>query len=154
MPQAAGGIVPVVADAVAWGRRMEALAFRLAYLRSRLPEFGVPPEIIQVLMEPKQVEFDRMQLKFGREGGRRKVYQTESRRFRLIYDRPSFRYRLFQWAVGAFALVLSPQQFYRLLDWYGQHDLKQVRALFAKPEPKVPASFIRRVPVSSAHLPV
>jgi glycosyltransferase involved in cell wall biosynthesis len=129
-------------------RIIAALGFRLEYLPSRLAQFGVSPDVIKSLMAPKQVEYERMQLRFGEKPKRWNVFRTESRRFRTSYKNPSIGYQLFRFAVCACAIALPPRRFYRLLDWYDRNDLKRLRSILGKSEPVVAPTFIRRCPIA------
>jgi glycosyltransferase involved in cell wall biosynthesis len=132
-------------------RKFEMLGFLLSYVPPRLAEFGVVPEVIEALIESSRIGFERAKLQFG-EGGRWQVFRTELRRFRTNYQRPSPGYMLFECAVGACALLLSPQSFYRLLDWYSRNNVKRFRDILGKPEPKVPPEFLERRPVAEREL--
>jgi hypothetical protein len=145
---------PTLLDAATQRRRMAALGFRLKYLPTRLAELGVPPDVVEALMEPRQIEYDRTKLQFGDQSGRWNVFRTEWRRFRASYKRPSVGYRAFQYAVGACALALPPRQFYRLLDWYGRNNLKRFRNILGEPEPIVPSAFVRRRPIADGSITV
>ena len=132
-------------------RRLELLGFLLSYVPPRLAEFGVAPEVIEALIESPRIGFERAKLQFG-EGGRWEVFRTELRRFQTDYKRPSPGYRLFQYAVGACALLLPPQSFYQLLDWYSRNNIKRFRKILGKPEPKVSPTFFQRRPVAKRAL--
>jgi len=132
-------------------RRIEQLGFLLTYVPPRLLELGVNPEIVDALVESPRIGFERAKLQFG-EGSRRQVFRTEMRRFRAHYEHPSPGYVLFTWLVSACALVLPPNRFYRLLDWYSRNNLQRFRSLFGKAQPKVHASFFQRLPVSERDL--
>jgi glycosyltransferase involved in cell wall biosynthesis len=132
-------------------RKFEMIGFLLSYVPPRLAEFGVVPEVIEALTESSRSGFERAKLRFG-EAGRWQVFRTELRRFRTNYKRPSPGYMLFECAVGACALVLSPHSFYRLLDWYSRNNVKRFRGILGKPEPKVPPEFLERRPVAEREL--
>jgi glycosyltransferase involved in cell wall biosynthesis len=138
---------PVALDITTRRRRIAALGFRLRYLPHWLLEFGVPQEIVNAMFEVVKTEYDRVRLQCGEDGGRWNVFRTELRRFRAHYKRPSIGYRLFECAVCACALVLPPAQFYGVLNWYGRNNLKRIRNLLGKPEPRVPPTFSQRRPV-------
>jgi glycosyltransferase involved in cell wall biosynthesis len=138
---------PIALDTATRRRRIAALGFRLKYLPHWLLESGVPQGIVNAMFEVTRMEYDRVRLQIGDDGGRWNVFRTEMRRFRAHYKRPSIGYRLFECAVGACALVLPPTQFYRMLNWYSRNDLKRIRNLLGKPEPRVPVTFAQRRPV-------
>jgi glycosyltransferase involved in cell wall biosynthesis len=133
-------------DVASLHRRLEILGFLLSYVPPRLAEFGVAPEVIDALIESPRIEFERAKLQFG-EGGRWQVFRTELRRFRTHYERPSIGYMLFECAVGACALFLSPSRFYRLLNWYSRNDIKRFRNILGKPVVKESLTFFQRRPV-------
>jgi glycosyltransferase involved in cell wall biosynthesis len=137
---------PISMDVATLRRRVERLGFLLSYVPPRLAEFGVAPEVIDALIESPRIEFERAKLQFG-EGGRWQVFRTELRRFRTHYERPSIGYMLFECAVGACALFLSPSRFYRLLNWYSRNDIKRFRNILGKPVVKESLTFFQRRPV-------
>jgi glycosyltransferase involved in cell wall biosynthesis len=128
-------------------RRIELLGRLLKYVPPRLLEFGVDPDVVDALVEGPRIEFERAKLQFG-EGGRRQVFRTELRRFRANYEHPSPGYVLFTWLVCFCALLLPPRRFYQLLDWYGRNNLKRIRNMFARAQPKVSPAFLERRPVA------
>ena len=132
-------------------RKFEQLRFLLAYVPPRLAEFGVAPDVIDAFVESPRVEFERARLYSG-EGGRLEVFRTERRRFQAYYQNRSAGYRLFEFAVGACALILPPRNFYQLLHWYGRHNFARLRGAFGKAESKAPPAFFQRLPVSPSDL--
>ena len=143
---------PIAMDAVTERRKFERLGFLLSYVPPRLAEFGVAPDVIDAFVESPRVEFERAQLYSG-EGGRLQVFRTERRRFRAQYQNRSAGYRLFEFAVGACALILPPRNFYQLLGWYGRHNFARFRSAFGKAQPKVPPAFFQRRSVAERELP-
>lgn len=138
---------PTSLDEATKQRQLAALSFRLNYLPQRLREFDVSRNLIDALMAYTRVEYERSRLQFGEQSRRWNVFRNEMLRFRSTYKNPSAGYVLFQWAVGACALLLSPRQFRRLLDWYGRNDVKRFRGLLGKAKPRAPEDFARRLPV-------
>lgn len=138
---------PIAVDAETERRRMAALRFRVEYLPARLAELGVHPDLVNALMEPRRVEYERARLQSDERSGRWDVFRTELRRFRVSYKRPTLGYKLFQCVVAASALALPARWFYRLLDWYSRNDIKRFRGILGKAEPKVSPDFCRRSPV-------
>ncbi|MGA9592458.1 MAG: glycosyltransferase [Candidatus Acidiferrales bacterium] len=127
-------------------RAVDTLGFLLSYVPPRLLEFGVSPEIVEALTESARIEFERARLELG-EGRRWSVFRTELQRFRTEYRRASAGYLLFEFLVGACALILPPQRFYRLRSWYGRNNVRRFRDLLGKAEPKIPPSLFQRRPV-------
>jgi glycosyltransferase involved in cell wall biosynthesis len=142
---------PIALDRATQRRRFDRIGFLLSYVPPRLAEFGVPPGVIDAFVESPRVEFERAKLQFG-EGGRRQVFRTELRRFRAYYQNPSPGYRLFEFLVGACALILPPRNFYQLLDWYSSNNLKRIRNIVARAQPNVPPGFFQRLPVPERDL--
>ena len=142
---------PIALGAATQRRRFERLGFLLSYVPPRLAEFGVAREVIDAFEESPRVEFERARLSSG-EGGRLEVFRTERRRFQAYYQNRSAGYRLFEFAVGACALILPPRNFYQLLHWYGRNNFARLRSTFGKAEPKVPPAFFQRLPVSPSDL--
>ena len=143
---------PIAMDGAAERRKFEQLKFLFSYVPPRLAEFGVAPDVIAAFVESPRAEFERAKLYSG-EGGRLEVLRTERRRFRTQYQNRSPGYRLFEFAVGACALILPPRNFYRLLHWYGRHNFARLRSAFGKAQPKVPAAFFQRRSVAERELP-
>ncbi|MGA9913814.1 MAG: glycosyltransferase [Paraburkholderia sp.] len=137
---------PIAMDAAASRRRFEQLGFLLSYVPPRLAEFGISPEVIDALIESPLIEFERAKLQYA-DARRWNVFCTELRRFRAYYDRPSVGYLVFECFVGVCALLLPPLRFYRLLRWYGRHDLGRFRKILGRAEPRVSPAFFQRRPV-------
>jgi len=142
---------PIAMDGATEQRKFEQLRFLFSYVPPRLAEFGVAPDVIDAFVESSRVEFERARLYSG-EGGRLEVFRTERRRFQTYYQNRSAGYRLFEFAVGACALILPPRNFYQLLHWYGRHNFARLRSAFGKAQPKVPPAFFQRLPVSPSDL--
>ena len=142
---------PIAMDGAAERRKFEQLRFLFSYVPPRLAEFGVAPDVIDAFVESPRVEFERAKLYSG-EGGRLEVFRTERRRFQTYYQNRSAGYKLFEFAVGACALILPPRNFYQLLHWYGRHNFARLRSAFGKAESKVPPAFFQRLPVSPSDL--
>ena len=142
---------PIAVDEATLRRRIDRLGFLLSYVPPRLAEFGVLQNVIDAFVESPRLEFERAKLQFG-EGGRRQVFRTELRRFRAQYERPNLGYMLFTWLVCFCALLLPPRRFYQLLDWYSSNNIKRIRNMIARAQPKVPANSFRRVPVAERDL--
>jgi glycosyltransferase involved in cell wall biosynthesis len=123
----------------------------LKYIPERLAQFGYSAEVSEALFGWIRVEMERAKLYSG-EGGRLEVFRTERRRFQTYYQNRSAGYRLFEFAVGACALILPPRNFYQLLHWYGRHNFARLRSAFGKAQPKVSPAFFQRLPVSRSDL--
>ena len=143
---------PIAMDGAVERRKSEQLRFLFSYVPPRLAEFGVAPDVIDAFVESPRVEFERAELYSG-EGGRLEVFRTERRRFQAYYQNRTAGYRLFEFAVGACALILPPRNFYQLLQWYGRHNFARLRSAFGKAEPKVSPTFFQRRRVAERELP-
>ena len=143
---------PIAMDGAVERRKFEQLRFLFSYVPPRLAEFGVAPDVIDAFVESPRVEFERAKLYSG-EGGRLEVFRTERRRFQAYYQNRSSTYRLFEFVVGACALILPPRNFYQLLHWYGRNNFARFRSAFGKAEPKVPPAFFQRRSVAERELP-
>ena len=142
---------PITVDEATLHRRIDRLGFLLSYVPPRLAEFGVAPNVIDAFVESPRLEFERAKLQFGK-GGRWQVFRTELRRFRTHYERPNLGYVLFTWLVCSCALLLPPGRFYQLLDWYSRNNIKRIRSMIARAQPKVPPNSFQRVPVAERDL--
>jgi glycosyltransferase involved in cell wall biosynthesis len=118
----------------------------LKYIPKRLAGFGYSTDVSEALFGWIRVAMERAKHQHG-EGGRWNVLHTELQRFRTHYQHPTVGYLLFEGLVGACALLLPPQRFYQLLDWYSRNNLKRFRNLLGKAQPKVPPAFFQRRPV-------
>jgi glycosyltransferase involved in cell wall biosynthesis len=127
-------------------RVLKILIFLLEYLTPRLVEFGVPGEVVTTYMNFDRIEIERIQIKLGL-GGRWKNFRAEMRSFQASYRNPSFSYLLFKGIVGAAAIILSPQHFSQVRDWYSRKNLKRLRSQFAEAEPVASPNCFRRIPV-------
>jgi hypothetical protein len=109
---------------------MEELMFE--QLEPLLARLGVREDSMDVLLYSPWVQLSRSRLRtFG--GSRIKTLQTEMRSFHSGFKNPSLSYRLFQYGiVGAATLLLPPQRFYRMREWYWRRNLGRIRELFAR----------------------
>jgi glycosyltransferase involved in cell wall biosynthesis len=118
----------------------------LKYIPERLSQFGYSAEVSEALFGWIRVEMERAKRQLG-EGGRWNVLRTELERFRTYYQHPTPGYVMFEGLVCACALLLPPRRFYQLLDWYARNNLKRIRNMFARAQPKVSPAFFQRRPV-------
>jgi glycosyltransferase involved in cell wall biosynthesis len=124
---------------------LEVYGFLLNYLPEQLIKFGVPKEAIAALLTSDRIELERCRIRF--EGnGRWRALRTELQRFLWTYENPGPGYVVFKTAVALLALLLPPRFFYRLMAWYGQKDLKRIRAVLGRAQPRVPIEFVQRRP--------
>ena len=105
--------------------RMTELVYDRAY--QILRKLQVPDPSISELLTASWLQARRARLRqFG--GNPLHTFQAEMRSFRRECKDPSIRYRFFKYVImGATTLVLPPQQFYKLRDWYARNDLGRYR---------------------------
>ena len=139
-------------DALKMRRNIEITEIFLNYIPKRLAEFGISPDVAEAFFESIRVEHERTKLQSGQSGGRWRVFQTERERFRAYYRRPTLGYMMFEYAVGACALLLPPPRFYQLLAWYGRNDLGRFRNILGRAEPTVSPAFFQRRPVAEREI--
>lgn len=97
-----------------------------------LIEMGVSPESAFALLRGTRLEATRWRLhKFG--GRRQEAFATEMQAFRESAKNPSAAYRAFKYAVvGAATLLLPPQRFYEMRNWYAKRELGRYRERIAR----------------------
>lgn len=119
-------------DALKLRRKYEMDDQMFTLLHPILLKLGVSSDSVSILLDEPWIRVNRLSLRtFG--GSRRKALQTEIRAFRSQYGNPSFGYCVFKYlVVGAATLLMPPQRFYRLRDWYGQNDLGRFREWIGK----------------------
>jgi glycosyltransferase involved in cell wall biosynthesis len=119
-------------DLVKTRRKYKIGAAMFEIVEEMLLKQGVAAENVAALLDRPKVHASRMILgSFG--GSRLKAFETEMRSFRSEYKNPTLSYRLFKYVVvGAASLLFPPKQFYKIRDWYTQHDLRRVRDQLAK----------------------
>jgi glycosyltransferase involved in cell wall biosynthesis len=118
----------------------------LKCIPERLSQLGYSIDVSEALLGWIRIQMERSKLQLG-EGGRWDVLRTELQRFRTHYQHPTVGYAMFKGLVGACALLLPPQRFYQLLNWYDRHNVKRIRTALGKAEPRVPPAFFQRLPV-------
>jgi len=119
-------------DVIRMQRKAEMNETIFEFTESLLLGLGVREDSVMALMYPHWIQQSRSNLRaFG--GPRLRAYRTEIRSLRVEYTNPTMRYRLFKYlVVGGATLLLPPHQFYKFRDWYGRHNLGQVREQFAR----------------------
>jgi hypothetical protein len=100
-------------------RRSEMDERMFEVLDSLLAGLGVSSDSIDALLFPRWSYTSRLNLrKYG--GSRLKAFRIEMRHFRSSYKRSRKGQRLYKFLVPLAALLLPPQQFYELHDWYAE----------------------------------
>jgi hypothetical protein len=92
-----------------------------------LLDLGVGAESAAALLNGTWLDAKRWRL--HRIGGRRlEAFQTEMQAFREASRNPSAGYKLFKYlVVGTATMILSPQQFYGLRNWYAAREIGRYR---------------------------
>jgi len=125
------------ADSTKLRRKYAAMACLVRELPQRLSALGVSPDIVEAVVEPVWAEAERLGLTL--DGGKPwQTFRVERKDFQLAYKDAGYGYRLFKAAVLGLTLVLPPQQFYRLKEWYAAKGLRRLRRLVGEPTPAAP----------------
>jgi glycosyltransferase involved in cell wall biosynthesis len=132
----------VSTDPVRNRKRYDLQLFLIKFLRELLPDLGVTPEGVDIMVQRYQVDMDRFEALYGG-GDRWQTFRAESRYFRQEYKNASAGYLLFKAAVAALTLLLSPARFYQLRDWYAKRNLRRVRETIGGAEPVFPEMYRR-----------
>lgn len=121
-------------------RRVQRVLSALAdELRNRLSSELVAPDVIHAIVEPLEVDANRLRLTL--DGGMPwETFQTERAQFRLAYKNGSSSYHLFKALVLASTLVLPPRAFYRARQWYSGSGWRKRRAVLGEPVPRAEIS--------------
>ncbi len=92
-----------------------------------LIDLGVGAESASTLLSGTWLDAKRWRLhRFG--GSRVEAFRTEMQAFHESFKNPSAGYRLFKYVVvGAATLLLPPQRFYGIRDWYAKRELGRSR---------------------------
>jgi glycosyltransferase involved in cell wall biosynthesis len=136
------------ADANRMRKKFDTFAFLLQYLPQKLAEFGVKPEVISALFESDFIELHRLDLLFG-QGGRLNTFRTEMEAFRCTHKELSSGDTFFRAVVGMLTIVLPPRRFYHLRQLYARWNLRRLRAVLGRAEPRVSSTTLQRRPVLS-----
>ncbi len=129
------------------GKGLEIHRFLLDFLPEQLSRFGVSEEAIFALLESDRLALERLRIQF--EGnGRWRTLRTELRSFRWTYKTPSPGYVVFRTSVAILALLVPPRFFYELMAWYSRKDLKRIRRVLGRAQPRVPTEFVQRKPAA------
>src|SRR6185369_8029154 len=109
-------------------RRWEMADLVYERLTAMLLARGIARESVEGLIDPSWVEIRRLMLKeFG--GSPLRTFQTEMKAFHGDVKNPGAGYRMFKYVfAGAPMLMLPPQMFYRLRDWYARANLGRLRS--------------------------
>jgi glycosyltransferase involved in cell wall biosynthesis len=112
-------------------RKSNVLQCLMRELPAQLEAHGISTPIVDAMLGPRRIETDRLRLTL--EGGKPwETFRIERAANRIAYGDASFGYRLFHSMVLAMTIVLPPKWFYRLRNWYADHNLHRFRELFGK----------------------
>ena len=118
-------------------RKYQVLLGLLRYLPERLGQLGVTSEITSALLESLRVDVARHRLQL--DGGTPwEMFCIEKESFRLAYKQTTLGYRLFKGFVLGLTLVMPPQRFCQLKEWYATTGLQKMRGLLGEPTPATP----------------
>jgi glycosyltransferase involved in cell wall biosynthesis len=108
-------------------RRCEMTELAHSRVYQMMIELGVPRESLSMLLEGSWMDAKRKRLSVF--GGRRiETFETEMQSLRIASMKTGAGYRLFKYLVVAPAtLLLSPQNFYGLRNWYAEKSLGRWR---------------------------
>ena len=107
-------------------RKYRLLTALLAHLPERLASFGITDDLIDAFLGADRLEAEQLRLSlFG--GKRFDTLRVERACFNLAYRDADASYRVFKSLVFLLAIVLPPRAFYRVRDWYADHNLNSAR---------------------------
>ncbi len=115
-------------------RKLAALQCLAQDLPRELERFGVPHNVAAMLVEPNWLDAERLRLSTGG-GWPWDTFRVERASHRLAYRGSTAGYAGFHALVLALAMLLPPQTFYRLKDWYARHELAEKRGAIGAPVP-------------------
>jgi glycosyltransferase involved in cell wall biosynthesis len=115
-------------------RRCEMTEIAHSRVYQMMIDLGIPKESLSMLLEGSWMDAKRKRLSmFG--GKRIETFETEMQCLRLASAKAGVAYRLFKYFVVAPAtLLLSPQRFYGLRNWYADRDLGRYREKVVREE--------------------
>jgi glycosyltransferase involved in cell wall biosynthesis len=115
-------------------RKCQIIDAQTRFLPPLLTGAGVPTRTISALLQPQQLDRERMRIDL--EGAWPwETFGLEVRRFRASYQQHSLFYRAFKWLALAPALFMPPKRFYQLRDWYSRSSLRKFRKILGEPTP-------------------
>ncbi len=114
------------ANLAALRRKYEIVKANADFLPPLLSRASVPPDAVSAFVQPDLLECERLRLILDG-GWPWQTFALERKRFREGYVQNSFSYTLFKWFVMASTLFMTPRRFYRMRDWYAEHNLQRFR---------------------------
>ncbi|HEV2421504.1 MAG TPA: glycosyltransferase [Candidatus Acidoferrales bacterium] len=115
-------------------RRYMILRKLLEVLPVALAAVGTSPGITSALLRADQLEAEQLKLRYNG-GWPWETFRTELRGFRQAYRSYSVSYALYKWVLLVSTLLMPPRAFYRLRDWYAEHNLRRFRRVLGEPVP-------------------
>jgi len=115
-------------------RKYEVCRAYLEFLSSSLKSAGVSQDTVSAYVKPDQLECERLRIILEK-GWPWETFALELRRFRVSYEQPSISYALFKWLVLTATLFMPPSRFYRMRDWYAEHNLQRFRRTIGEAVP-------------------
>ncbi|MGH9727963.1 MAG: glycosyltransferase family 2 protein [Candidatus Acidiferrales bacterium] len=107
-------------------RKYEIVRANTEFLPSCLSGAGVPSDAVSAFVQPDLLECERLRMILDG-GWPWETFALELKRFRASYERNSTSYALFKWLVLASTLFMPPSVFYRMRNWYAEHNLQRFR---------------------------
>lgn len=107
-------------------RKYEIVRANFEFLPSYLSAAGVPPDAVSAFVEPDLLECERLRIILDG-GWPWQTFSLELKRFRAGYEQNSASYTVFKWLVLASTLFMPPSVFYRMRNWYAEHNLQRFR---------------------------
>jgi hypothetical protein len=84
-------------------------------------------------------------LKLGRSGGKPwQTFRVDRAAYHLEYKDVGLGYLLFKGLVLSLTLVIPPQRFYQLKQWYAKKNMRRYRSVLGEPSPAAPILVLRR----------
>lgn len=115
-------------------RVYEILKKLVEVLPPALANVNLSPEVVWAFLGNDILEARQLRLRY--EGGWPwQTFHTELLCFRQAYEKYSFRYALYKYAVLTSTLLMPPAAFYSLRDQYTKHNLRRFRKLLGEPVP-------------------
>jgi len=137
------------ADITKLRKKYELYSLLLDLFPKRLAEFGVPSDVISAVLASDRLDLERFRLRYEKTS-RWETYRSEKQAFRIAYKNPTLGYRIFKWLVSVMPLLIPPQRFYQLRDWYARKNFSRARRFLGDAEPVESQTFIQR---RKAHRP-
>ncbi len=107
-------------------RKYEIVKANFEFLPFYLSAAGVSSDAVSAFVKPDLLECERLRLILDG-GWPWETFALEVKRFRAAYEQNSFSYALFKWLVLASTLFMPPSAFYRMRNWYAEHNLQRFR---------------------------